>query len=184
MRWDKLPKPWTKEQCRRRYVESEEPIGIRDLANACGYNKATVEVWVRQDLWVEQRKRYQEDLKKAVQQKTIEKTSDKISDELSQIVTENYQVHRLARNYVAKLIEARAKQLEEDLQLPVEERKKAVSKHNASEINQLTQALTKLTNAINEGRGIRYFIDMNAAADKLTREGYEIIDPKSVSNDE
>lgn len=39
MKWEKLPKPWTKEQCRRRYVESEEDIGIRKLAVQAGLSK-------------------------------------------------------------------------------------------------------------------------------------------------
>ncbi|MFN5592993.1 MAG: hypothetical protein ACK482_06010 [Aphanizomenon sp.] len=184
MKWEKLPKPWTKEQCRRRYVESEEDIGIRKLAVEAGLGKGTVEVWVRRELWVDQRRQYQDTLKTTIQVKTIQKASEKISDELSQIVIENYKVHKLARDYVAKIIEVKARQLAEDLELTGEERKKAISLHSAPETNQWSQALQRSTSAINETRGIKYFVDVNAAADKLSREGYQIIDPSNGGEDE
>ena len=182
MRWEKLPRPWTKEQCRRRYVEADDDIGIRGLADASGQPKGTLERWSRNELWVDQRVQYRDTLKTTIQEKTIEKTSEKISDELSNIVTENYKVHKLARDYVAKIIEVKARQLQEDLKLVGEEKKKAIAKHNAAETNQWSQALKRSTDAINEVRGIKYFIDINAAADKLSREGYEIIDPSEVNN--
>jgi hypothetical protein len=182
LRWEKLPRPWTKEQCRRRYVEADDDIGIRGLADASGQPKGTLERWSRNELWVDQRVQYRDTLKTTIQEKTIEKTSEKISDELSDIVIENYKVHKLARDYVAKIIEVKARQLQEDLKLVGEEKKKAIAQHNAAETNQWSQALKRSTDAINEVRGIKYFIDINAAADKLSREGYEIIDPSEVNN--
>ena len=184
MRWEKLPRPWTKEQCRRRYVESDDDIGIRGLADASGHGKGTVEGWVRRELWLDQRRQYRDTLKTTIQEKTIEKTSEKISDELSDIVIENYKVHKLARDYVAKIIEVKARQLAEDLKLSGEEKKKAIAQHNAAEMNQWSQMLKRSTDAINEVRGIKYFIDINAAADKLAREGYEILDPSEKTNEQ
>lgn len=184
MRWEKLPRPWTKEQCRRRYVEADDNIGVRGLAEASGVPRSTVENWSRTELWVEQRRQYQGNLKAAIQEKTIEKTSEKISDELSDIVIENYKVHKLARDYVAKIIEVKARQLAEDLKLSGEEKKKAIAQHNAAEMNQWSQMLKRSTDAINEVRGIKYFIDINAAADKLAREGYEILDPSEKTNEQ
>lgn len=185
MRWEKLSRPWTKEQCRRRYVEADDNIGVRGLAEASGVSRSTVESWSRTELWVEQRRQYQGNLKAVIQEKTIEKTSEKISDELSTIVTENYKVHKLARNYIAKIIEIKAQQLQEDLQIAnKQEKKKAIAQHNAAEVNQWSQALKRSTDAINEVRGIKYFIDINAAADKLAREGYEILDPSEKTNEQ
>jgi histone H3/H4 len=184
LRWEKLPRPWTKEQCRRRYVEADDDIGIRGLADASGQSKGTVEGWVKRELWLDQRRQYRDTLKTTIQEKTIEKTSEKISDELSDIVIENYKVHKLARDYVAKIIEVKARQLAEDLKLVGEEKKKAIAQHNAAEVNQWSQALKRSTDAINEVRGIKYFIDINAAADKLSREGYEIIDPSEKPNEQ
>ncbi|MFM6026046.1 MAG: hypothetical protein ACKPER_24535 [Dolichospermum sp.] len=184
MKWEKLPRPWTKEQCRRRYVECDDDIGIRGLADASGQPKGTLERWSRNELWVDQRVQYKDTLKTTVQEKIIEKTSEKISDELSEICTENYKVHKLARDYAAKIIEVKARQLAEDLKIEnKQERKTAIAQHNAVEVNQWSQALKRSTDAINEIRGIKYFADINAAADKLQREGYEILDPSEVKNE-
>lgn len=177
MKWENLPKPWTKEQCRRRYIEDDDSIGIRPLAEISGNPKTTIELWVRKELWVEQRKQYRNKLRSTIQEKTVEKTSEKISDELSNIVAKNYEVHKLARDYVAKLIEARARQLAEDLKLEDSRKQAALKQHNSVEINNLSQALKRSTDAINEITGLQYHIDINAATDKLTREGYEVIDP-------
>jgi hypothetical protein len=65
----------------------------------------------------------------------------------------------------------------EDLRLTGDDKKKALSNHNAAEMNQWSQMLRRSTDAINDMRGIKYFADINAAADKLQREGYEILDP-------
>lgn len=177
MKWENLPKPWTKEQCRRRYIEGDDSIGIRPLAEISGNPKTTIELWVRKEQWVEQRKQYRNKLRLTIQEKTVEKTSEKISDELSNIVAKNYEVHKLARDYVAKLIEARARQLAEDLKLEDSRKQAALKQHNSVEINNLSQALKRSTDAINEITGLQYHIDINAATDKLTREGYEVIDP-------
>lgn len=177
MKWENLPKPWTKEECRRRYIEGDDSIGIRPLAEISGNSKATIELWVRKELWVEQRTQYRNKLRSTIQKETIEKKSKKISDELSDIVAKNYEVHKLARDYVAKLIEARARQLAEDLKLEDSHKQVALKQHNSVEINNLSQALKRSTDAINEITGLQYYIDINAATDKLTREGYEVIDP-------
>lgn len=185
MNWEELPKPWTREQCRRRYVEDESDIGIRTLAALSGNTKTTIEGWVKRELWIQQRTEYRQKLNNTIQEKTIEKTSEKISDELSEICTENYRVHKLARDYVAQLIAVRARQLSEDLKIEDKEKRKiAFLQHNPTEMNLWSQALKRSTDAINELRGIKYFAEINAAADKLTREGYEIIDPNAFTPEE
>lgn len=184
MKWEKLPKPWTKEQCRRRYVESDDDIGIRPLAEISGQPKGTIEVWVRRELWVEQRRQYRDTLRSTIQEKTVEKKSQKISDELSDIVAKNYEVHKLVRDYVAKLIEARARQLAEDLKLEGESKRTALKQHNAVEINNLSQALHRSTTAINEVMGVRYYVDINTAIDRVAREGYEIVDPSKEDDED
>lgn len=183
MKWENLPKPWTKEQCRRRYIEGDDNIGIRPLAEISGNPKRTIEVWVRKEQWVEQKKQYRNKLRSTIQKETIEKKSKKISDELSDIVAKNYEVHKLTRDYVAKLIEARARQLAEDLRLEDSRKQLALKQHNSVEINNLSQSLKRSTDAINEITGLQYYIDINAATDKLTREGYEVIDPTTEDTD-
>lgn len=77
MKWENLPKPWTKEQCRRRYIEGDDNIGIRPLAEISGNPKRTIEVWVRKEQWVEQKKQYRNKLRSTIQKETIEKKSKK-----------------------------------------------------------------------------------------------------------
>lgn len=185
MKWDELPKPWTREQCRRRYVEDEHDIGIRTLAALSGNTKTAIEGWVKRESWLQQRTEYRQKLNTSIQEKTIEKASEKISDELSEICNENYKVHKLARDYVAKIIEVKARQLAEDLKIQDKEtRKRALLDHDPGEMNQWSQSLKRSTDAINELRGIKYFAEINAAADKLTREGYEIVDPNAIFMDD
>lgn len=190
MKWEKLPRPWTKEQCRRRYIECGDEISFAKLADLSGVPAKTIERWAKplrgdnpSPSWKEQRGMFEGRVREAASEKIIEKTSEKISDELSDIVIENYKVHKLARDYVAKIIEVKARQLAEDLKIENrQERKSAIAQHNAAEVNQWSQALKRSTDAINEVRGIKYFSDINAAYDKLSREGYEIIDPSEVNN--
>ena len=93
------------------------------------------------------------------------------------IVLENYKCHKLLRDYAAKIIELKAIQLATDLKLQGEEREKALSKHDAEVMNQWSLILSRSTSPINELKGIKYYTDINAAADRLQREGYEILDP-------
>ncbi len=187
MKWDKLLKPWTKEQCRRRYVECDDDIGLRALSVQSGRAKSTLQIWCKERIegrnWQEQRVHFQASLSTATQEKIIEKTSEKIADELSEVCFENYKVHKLARDYAAKIIEVKARQLSEDLRLTGKEKKEAIAQHNALEFNQWSQSLKRSTDAINEIRGVKYFADINAAADRLQREGYEITDPSEVNNE-
>jgi hypothetical protein len=178
--WEELPKPWTKEQCRIRYVEHGDNIGIRLLASISGVSKGSVERWARNDVptWVEQRRQYRDALRTATQSKTIEKTSSKLSDELSDIVTANYKCHKLVRNYALKVLEVKMRQINEIESLPLAEKVAIVTKsHQGYEINYWSQILTRSTAAIAEVTGMKYYIDINAAAGRLEREGYEIINP-------
>ncbi|MFM6778610.1 MAG: hypothetical protein ACKPKJ_16720, partial [Dolichospermum sp.] len=164
MKWEKLSRPWTKEQCRRRYVECDDDIGLRALSVQSGRVKSTLQRWSGERIegrnWHEQRVHFKSSLGTVTQEKIIEKTSEKISDELSEICTENYKVHKLARDYAAKIIEVKARQLAEDLKIEnKQERKTAIAQHNAVEVNQWSQALKRSTDAINEIRGIKYFAD-------------------------
>jgi hypothetical protein len=102
-------------------------------------------------------------------------------DELAVIALENYKCHKLLRDYAAKIIELKAIQLATDLKLQGEEREKALSKHDAEVMNQWSLILSRSTSAINELKGIKYYTDINAAADRLQREGYEILDPSQGS---
>lgn len=184
MNWDKLPKPWTKEQCRRRYVEGGDTIGIRGLSDASGQPRTTLGRWSGEGGWVEQRAQYENRLVTATQTRTVEKVSDKLSDQLSEIAIANYERHRLARDYAAKIFDIKAHLLAEIKDLPLAEKEAHLSKHHSgSEMNYWSQILKRSTDAIESVSGMRYYSDMNAAAGRLEKEGYEIIDPNNEQTD-
>ncbi|MEH1790004.1 MAG: hypothetical protein V7L23_31670 [Nostoc sp.] len=178
LNWTKLPKPWTREQCRRRYVEGGDDIGLRALAGTSGRDKSTLERWCSKDEWVSQRGQHQGKMQVITRQKTIEKTSDKLSDELSEIAIANYQRHKLARDYAAKIIDIKARQLAEIDKLPLAEKAVMLSSHHIGyEMNYWSQILKRSTDAIESATGLRYYTEINAAAGRLEKEGYEIVDP-------
>jgi hypothetical protein len=180
LKWDKLPKPWTKEQCRRRYVEGGDNIGIRGLAATAGQPKGTLEEWVKRESWVEQRRQYQDRLTTATQTRTVEKVSEKLSDDLSEVAIANYEKHRLARDYAARIFEIKSNLLTEIESLPLAEKEASLAKHHSgSEMNYWSQVLKRSTDAIAQGTGLNYYVEINAAAGRLEKEGYEIVDPSS-----
>lgn len=180
MNWDKLPKPWTKEQCRRRYVEGGDNIGIRGLADASGQPRTTLGRWSSEGDWVGQRSQYSDRVVTATQTRTVEKVSEKLSDQLSEIAIANYKCHELLRNYAAKVVEIKAHQLQAIQQLPLAEKDAILAKHHSGyEMNYWSQILKRSTDAIAQVSGLNYYVDINAAAGRLEREGYEIIDPSN-----
>lgn len=180
MKWDKLPKPWTKEQCRRRYVEGGDNIGIRGLADASGQPRTTLGRWSSEGDWVGQRSQYSDRVVTATQTRTVEKVSEKISDQLSEIAVANYERHRLARDYAAKIFDIKARLLAEIQNLPLAEKEASLAKyHSGSEMNYWSQILKRSTDAIESVTGLKYFVEINAAAGRLEKEGYEIVDPSN-----
>ena len=178
--WDKLPKPWTQEQCRIRYVEGGDNIGLRAIALMSGRAESTLERWSSQEKWVVQRGQHKGKLKEVTQQKTIEKTSDKLSDQLSEIAIANYERHKLFRDYAAKIVQIKAQQLAEIQNLPLDERARILAKdHIGYEMNYWSQILRRSTDAIEGVTGLKYYVDINAAAGRLEKEGYEVIDPSN-----
>ena len=165
-------------------MEGGDDIGIRGLADKSGQPKGTVERWAKQELWVDQRRQYKDTLTTTVQAKTIEKTSEKLSDQLSEIAIANYNCHELLRNYAAKVVEIKARQLQEIQQLPLVEKEVMLTKHHSGyEMNYWSQILKRSTDAIAQVSGLSYYVDINAAAGRLEREGYEIIDPNNEQTD-
>lgn len=175
MNWDELPKPWTEEQCRSRYVDVGDKIGIRTLAELSGHPKSTVGDWARKGNWASEKRKYLDNL---AGRKTIEKTSEKLSDELSKIKTANYECHALLRDYASEVIKIKHEQLKLIKDLPLKQKASRIAKeHSGSDINYWSQVMKRSTDAIASLTGLNYYVDLNAAAGRLEREGYEIIDP-------
>jgi hypothetical protein len=182
--WEKLPKPWSREQCKERFVKGDR-ISIRQMTAASGKSKSTIERWRVEDRWEDERGRYQDELKTVTREKTIEKASDKLSDELADIATANFKAHKLVRDYAHLIFQIKARHLKEIQQLPPEEQVAELKKHSASEMNYWSLILSRSTQEIAAATGLPYYINVNTSAKKLEQEGYVVLDPRSEeSNDE
>ena len=165
-------------------MEGEDDIGIRGLASESGRAKSTLQDWSKERVegrnWQEQRVHFKSRLGTVTQQKIIEKTSEKLSDQLSEIAIANYERHKLFRDYAAKIVQIKAQQLAEIQNLPLEERARILAKdHIGYEMNYWSQILRRSTDAIEGVTGLKYYVDINAAAGRLEKEGYEVIDPSN-----
>jgi hypothetical protein len=123
--FSKIPRPWPKDICRRRYVEGGDNIGIRQLAVHSGRAKSTLQDWSKELIdglnWLGQRGRFTASISTAVQQKTVDKTSEKLSDELSDVAIANYSVHKLIRDYAHAVIQIKVRHLKQVQGMPNEE---------------------------------------------------------------
>lgn len=191
LRWDRLPKPWTKEQCRSRYVRGGDNIGLRALAGASGQPRSSLEKWSRAENWVELRQDFQGRLDAATTEKLIEETSNRLSISLADVAVGNSDAHEFMKafmldiakfkhNYWCKLKELpidpteEAQQELKSLEEKIEKVKKYLSHHD---LNQLSQAIARSTQEIAAALGLPYFVSVNASYKKLKAEGYEIVEP-------
>ena len=175
--WKRWKQPWTHEQCRLRYVEGGDNIGIRQLSKDSGQPKGTIGDWSKQEEWVDQRERFQDNLRTTTREKIIEKTSEKLSDELSEIATTNYKAHRLARDYAVSIISIKARHMQVIQQMSFEQQLDAIKSHNAHEMNFWSLILSRATEGIATATGLPYYIDVSAAARRVEKEGLIISDP-------
>lgn len=172
--WSRWKQPWSKDQCRRRYVEGDDDIGIRQLAKDSGQPKGTVETWSKTNDWVGQRRRFRDDLQTEVREKTIEKTSDKLSDELSNIAIANYEAHQQVRDYALSVFRIRAKHMNSIQELPDDRQLEEVKKHLGSEMNYWSQILKRATEGIESATGLPYWVNVNTSIRRVEREGLHV----------
>jgi hypothetical protein len=183
--WDNWKKPWTKEQCRRRYVEGGDDIGIRELSVQSGRARSTVQRWSAEEVdglnWFSQRVRFRSQLSTVTQQRTIEKTSERLSDKLSEIAIANYEAHRVSRDFARLVIESKMQLFVEALQpdLPIEQKIQIHKNNSGAEANHWHQILARSTSAIAEVTGLINYVQADSAAKVLISKGYEIVDPSA-----
>ena len=171
--WDNWTKPWSREQCKERYVRGDK-ISIRQIALASGRAKSSMERWRQDDNWEDDRRQYQVQLGTSVTEKAIEKTSERLSDEIADIAIANYQAHKMVRDYVVELIQIRVAALEEDKKRDDLNMAAILKKHGAESLNYLSLALARATQEIATVTGLQYHVDINAAIRRIEREGLGI----------
>lgn len=189
MDWDSWSKPWSREQCKIRYVQGDR-ISLRGMARASGRSKSSMERWSAEDTWEDERSQYQTSVKTATREKTIEKASERLSEELADIAIANFKAHKLARDYALTIFKIKAmhlKQIQERMQLqeidPEQLSAEIKKHHNAAEMNFWSHILSRSTQEISAATGLPYYVNINTSAKKLEQEGYVVLDPRQESDE-
>jgi hypothetical protein len=109
---DNEPKPWSRETCRRRYVEGEA-IGLRGLSKISGvaFNKLTE--WSRKDkldpenrTWPKQREHYQVEIRSKSQQKSADAISDKYAEQNAKAIEQHIDLSSRYRDLTGVFLSA------------------------------------------------------------------------------
>jgi hypothetical protein len=183
--WSKWKKPWSKEQCRRRYVEGDDDIGIRPLSVQAGRAKSTLQRWAGEEIdglnWSQQRVQFRSKLSAATQEKTIAKTSERLAEDIASITIANYAALKAMREYAAyrtQLLIRDAARIQKNYppEQQLEECERAASDRT---IETISRVLQRAVTGINETMGLKYHVNINAAIDKAISDGYVVTEPDS-----
>jgi hypothetical protein len=148
-----IPKPWSKEECRDRYVRGEK-IGLRSLEELSGRGLSTLGEWSGTDDWVVQRERFWDERRTKTDQLIIEKSAEAISDELAAIATGHYETYKTVCERAEALLESAAE---------------------ADEVNFLSLAIHRSIQGQRVALGMK-FQDLNEAIAAIERAGFKVID--------
>lgn len=125
--------PWSRETCRRRYVEGDS-IGLRPLAKLSGVPLATLSHWSKKDRedsemrsWPEQRRQYQDEVKSKTLQKSAEAISDKYAEQNAKALEQHIDLCTRQRNLAGIFLSAVSTKINEITQ-PEKVSKSAVEK--------------------------------------------------------
>jgi hypothetical protein len=166
------PTPWTKEECRDRYVRGSQ-ISLRQLASDSGNSRKTLEDWSRFDVpkWSEQRREFQGEARVRGDHKAIENISDRTSNLTVQHLDSYQSARRVVDTYFAFL----NRRIDEVKDIP--ERLEAELKSiRASNINFMMLSLERAINGERTAAGLEWENVPKAIA-FLQRQGYQIVDP-------
>jgi hypothetical protein len=97
--WDTLQKPWSREDCRDRYVIGDK-IGLRKLAEISGLDQRRIERWSSADNWPENRRQFLG----TVSAKTQESVSDAIAEKASAVIERHYEAFKELESLALSLI--------------------------------------------------------------------------------
>jgi len=119
---DNEPKPWSRETCRRRYVEGS-PIGLRPLAELSGVAFNTLTYWSKKDKddhllrsWPDQRSQFQDEVKTKSLQKSAEAISDKYAEENTKALEQHIKLSTSQRDLAGVFLSAVSTKVNEVMQ--------------------------------------------------------------------
>jgi hypothetical protein len=167
-----MTQPWTKEQCRDRYVRGSK-ISLKQLAVESGNSYKNINNWSRFDepKWSVQRKSFEAQVRLECDNEIVKKTSDRTSD----LAVEHLNSYQSARSVVDAYFQWQNRRIEEVKEIP--ERLEAELKSiRASNINFWLLSLERAINGERLAAGLEWENVPKAIA-FLQKLGYEIVDP-------
>lgn len=151
-----LPQPWSREQCRDRYVRGEK-IGMRGLSDLSGRGLSTLGEWSANDEWVDQREQFWNERRTRTDELIIEKSAESISDELAAIAVGHYETYKRVREHAESLMTGIVQ---------------------ADLLNALSLTIHRSIAGERTARGMKYQ-DLNEAITAIERAGFKVIDRDS-----
>lgn len=165
--WGRWKKPWSKEQCKRRYVQGPT-ITLRQLAVDSGRNKRTLERWSVEGSWDRECRQHVGKLSVATEQKFVEKVSESLSNDLAQIAIYHFHSHRIFHEIAIAI--------GQDWLDKIRANPATINSVKPSEINFVSLVLDRAIAGERVAAALHYE-DLNKAMQALQRHGYLVIDP-------
>ena len=109
---DNEPKPWSRETCRRRYVEGTA-IGLRPLAELSGNPFPRLRDWSKKDKtdaqhrsWPEQRSQFVNEIRTKSEQKSTDAISDKYAEQNTKAIEQHIELSARQRDLAGIFLSA------------------------------------------------------------------------------
>jgi hypothetical protein len=96
---ENMSKRWSKEQCRRRYVEGDR-IGLEDLAIESGVSIATLKRWSCSEevRWPNQKRRFDTEVKLLSHKKSVDRVSGVLAISNEQVIAKHLKIAQTLQN--------------------------------------------------------------------------------------
>ena len=177
--WEDWPKPWTRDQCERRYVEGAK-ISLRKLSGLSGVPLSNLTRWSSTKdeegkSWVGKRDQFEINLRSKTRKKTLEKVSNQLSEENSSVLTEHFTVQKTARELAGLFFQIQHKTIRDLEKHSSEEALKELSKIVIS-ANFWSLILDRSIKGERTALGLEYEQNPDKAAQVLERLGLTVLD--------
>lgn len=170
-------KPWSREQCKQRYVYGSS-ISIRQMVVESGRGKSTIERWRELDGWLDEKRHYEDNLRTQTQKKLVEKTSEILSDDLARLSSKSVEIHKFFEDFAYQIARAKKDLFEQMMATAAspEEIALAIKTIDGYDSNFWSHMASRATNSLCQVTGLPYYTNINASMKRLMQEGFSISD--------
>lgn len=176
--WESLSKPWSREDCRDRYVMGSK-IGLRKLVEISGIDRRSLERWSSADKWPEKRRQFGGE----VAAKTQEAVIEALSEDRAAVIERHYEGFKEIESLGTSLLCLAQKAADQMAEL---------SKIEPYHLQALTGASTSAANVLKtaiEGQRQALWLDLeniNVAIGIVEKHGYHVTeaDPEESEEDQ